>query len=120
MFQLIDTMPDGVVAVRAVGRVSAQDYQTVLTPAIERATSGGRKARLYLELGTGFEGYDASAIVADARMGVGHLASFERIAVVTDTDWVRHAVQLFGPLIPGEVRVFPVSGASDARAWITA
>jgi hypothetical protein len=118
MFQTIDGMPDTVIAVRGVGRISADDYRTVLDPAIERTTSGGRKARLYLELGDGFEGYEPSAMLADASVGMGHWRSFERIGLVTDTDWVRHAMHLFGPLIPGDVRVFPVTEAGNARAWV--
>jgi len=118
MFQAIEGMPDGVIAVRGIGKVTAEDYRSVLVPAIEGATAGGGKARLYLELGQGFEGYDASAMLADTKVGMGHLSSFERIAVVSDTDWVRHAIHLFGPLIPGEVRAFPVSEAAVAREWI--
>ena len=118
MFQTIEGMPEGVVAVRGVGRVTGDDYRTMLDPAIEAATAGGRKARLYLELGQGFEGYDASAMLADTSVGMGHWTSFERIAVVTDTDWVRHAIHLFGPLIPGDVRVFKVSEIDAARTWV--
>jgi hypothetical protein len=38
--------------------------------------------------------------------------------VVTDVDWVGHAVNAFGFLMPAQVRVFPNSEASEARAWI--
>jgi hypothetical protein len=84
MFQLIDGLPETVIAVRGVGRVNADDYRTVLAPAIGRATTDGQRTRLYLELGQGFEGYDASALLADSQVGLGHLGSFERMAVVTD------------------------------------
>jgi len=120
MFQTIDGMPEGVIAIRGVGRVTADGYRAVLVPAIERATSERRKVRLYLELGEGFEGYDASAVLADTTVGIGHLGSFERIAVVTDTDWLRGAVHLFGPLIPGEARVFSNAEWPAARDWISA
>jgi hypothetical protein len=113
-------MPAGVIAVRAVGRATAADYRAVMNPAIEQATEGGRKARLYIELGEGFEGYDSSAILADTALGLGNFTSFERIAVVTDTDWIRHAIQLFGWLIPGDVRVFAVGETAGAREWIAA
>ena len=38
--------------------------------------------------------------------------------MVTDTGWLRGAVQLFGGLIPGEVRLFETDDAEAARAWI--
>ena len=119
MFERIDGLPDGVVGLRAVGRVTGDDYRTVLVPAVDAATAGGHKARLLLELGEAFEGYDPSAMAADAGIGLEHFRSFERLAVVTGADWVRRAIHLFGSLIPGEVRVFPVTEASAARDWIS-
>jgi hypothetical protein len=51
-------------------------------------------------------------------MGFGHLSRWERIAVVTDVDWVRMAVGALGFLKPAEMRVFPTAGAAEARVWI--
>jgi hypothetical protein len=118
VFELIDGFDEGTVAVRGVGMVTATDYKTVLAPAIERATADGRKARLLLELGSRFEGYDSSAMLADSTLGIGHFASFDRIAIVTDAEWVRRAIQLFGGLIPGEVRLFENAESDDAQAWM--
>jgi len=35
-----------------------------------------------------------------------------------DVDWIRHAVNVFSFLMPGEVRVFAVSEGAAAREWI--
>jgi len=118
MFETLEGFDDNVVAVKAVGRVTAEDYRDVLVPAVQRAAAGGQKARLLLDLGEGFEGYDAGAMFADAGLGMGHLGSFERMAIVTDTEWVSRAINLFGPLIPGDVRVFPSAESAVARSWI--
>ncbi len=118
MFEAIDGFPSGVVAVRGVGRVTADDYRAVLMPRIGKAATGGRKVRLYLEFGDGFDGYAPSAMLADARLGISEFSAFERVAAVSDTDWIRRAVQLFGPIIPGEVRAFAVADIPAAREWI--
>jgi len=120
MFETIEGFGDDVVALRGTGTVTGDDYRTVLAPAIERATISGRKAELLLELGDGFEGYDPGAILADATVGGGHLGSFERTAVVADADWIRRAIQLFGGLIPGDVRLFSVAERDTAQEWIGA
>jgi hypothetical protein len=120
MFEPIDGLPDNVIAVRAVGRVSTEDYKTTLEPAIARATEGGHQVRILLELGAGFEEYDASAVLADAGLGLEHLKSFEKVAVVTDAEWIRSGVRLFGPLIQGEVRDFSTAEGDTAKAWIAA
>ena len=120
MLEPIAGFKDEVVALRGTGTVSADDYRTVLAPAVSKATAGGQKARLLLDFGEGFEGYDAGALMADAGLGIGHMGSFERIAVVTDADWLRGAIHLFGGLIPGEVRLFTASQSPEAREWIEA
>lgn len=118
MFEVIDGYAPNVVAVRAVGTISAADYADVLAPALDDATSGGAKARFLIELGPEFTGYAASGIAADAGLGLGHLAAFERIAVVTDVHWIRDAIGIFGRFIPGDVRLFAMAEAPAAEDWI--
>jgi hypothetical protein len=120
MLQQIDGYPESTVALRGVGTVTSDDYRDVLIPALNRATEGGGKARLLLELTDGFDGYDAGAVRADAGVGIGNFGSFDRIAVVTDHGAIRAAVHVFGVFIPGEVRLFDAAAVDDARAWIKA
>jgi hypothetical protein len=56
----------------------------------------------------------------DLKVGVAHLSRWERIAVVTDVEWIRNAVRVFGFLMPAAVQVFPLSAEAAAREWITA
>jgi hypothetical protein len=37
------------------------------------------------------------------------------MAFVTDEDWIRHAVAVFGPLSPGELRLFEPSETAAAE-----
>ncbi len=120
MLEPLAGFDDRVVAFKAVGTVSSADYGDTLSPAIERATAGGRKARMLYLLGPEFHGFDPGAVVADAVVGLTKATAFDRIAVVTDHDWLQRAIHLFGGLIPGEVRVFAVDRLPDAEAWIRA
>jgi hypothetical protein len=120
VIELLPGFPEGVVAAVAKGQVTRNDYDEVLIPAIETAFGSHRKVRCYYELGREFAGIDAGAMWADARIGFGHLADWERFAVVTDVDWVKHAINFFHFLVPGEVRLFPSSEAAEARRWIAA
>jgi hypothetical protein len=71
-------------------------------------------------LGPEFEGLTMGAMWDDTRVGFAHISRWEKIAVVTDTDWIRHSVDVFGYLIPGEVKGFAIAEESDARSWIRA
>ena len=47
-----------------------------------------------------------------------HATRWEKIAVVTDKERLRHSVNIFGYLIPGEIRAFPAAEEAEARAWV--
>ncbi len=51
-------------------------------------------------------------------MGLEYRSSWERMAVVTDKDWLRHAVAAFGWLSPGELRIFEPGRIDDAKARV--
>jgi len=120
MIETLENFPPNVLAFACHGRVTRQDYESVLIPAIEQAVADNDKLRLYYETAADFDGVDAGAVLEDARVGIAHLLRWERFAVVTDVDWIRHTTQLFGFLIPAEARVFSTAEASKAKAWIVA
>ena len=42
---------------------------------------------------------------------------WERIAVVTNVEWIRHAVRAFRFLMPGAVKIFSIDEKVMAREW---
>jgi hypothetical protein len=60
--------------------------------------------RFLISIGTGFR----------AR----HATSFERVAVVSDEDWMRPAVRALSALLPGKARAFPVHELDAAKTWL--
>jgi SpoIIAA-like len=50
-------------------------------------------------------------------MGVENWRAWERIALVTDVDWMRHGTEWFGWMTPGEVQHFPLDQRAEAIAW---
>jgi hypothetical protein len=121
MLKLISNLPASVVGVEAQGRVTATDYEQVLTPAVDTAEQAAvdGKVRLLYVLGSDFPDYTAGAAWEDAKLGLGRLRSWERIAIVSDAEWLRRAIHGLGWMMPGEVRVFGTTEANEARAWVT-
>ncbi|MEZ5076567.1 MAG: STAS/SEC14 domain-containing protein [Solirubrobacterales bacterium] len=120
MIELIEGLPDGVVGFEAKGEVTGGDYEEVLIPAVKRELQSGEKVRLLYVLGEGFDGYSAAAMWDDTKVGMSHLFSWERIAVVTDHGAYRHLVKGFGFMIPAQVRVFGLDELEQAKAWVAA
>jgi hypothetical protein len=119
MFEMIPALPDNVVGVVAKGEVTKDDYEQRLVPAVEDALTRHDKVRLLYVLGADFTGFTGGAAWEDGKLGLGHIGSWERIAVVAREAWIRHAVNVFGYLIPGEVKVYDLADEADASAWIT-
>ena len=119
MIELIPAMPENVVGVVAKGEVTRDDYEQRLIPAVEAALAGHDKIRLLYVLGADFTGFSGGAMWEDGKVGLGHITRWERIAVVAREAWIRHAVNAFGYLIPGEVKAFDLADEADASAWIT-
>ena len=104
----------------ARGRVTRSDYDGVLIPKVREAFASHGKVRCYYELGAAFESIDPGAMWEDFKVGMEHLSHWERVAVVTDVDWIRLAVGVFRFLIPGEIRIFTTTRVAEARDWIVA
>jgi hypothetical protein len=121
MLTLIEDLPEGVVGVEAQGKVTSEDYERVLVPAVEaaRAKSGDGRVRLLYVLGHELPDYTAGAAWEDAKLGLGHLRSWERIAIVGDADWLRRAVGGLGWLMPGEIKAFGLKELDSAREWVS-
>lgn len=120
MIEALDGFPDNVVAVSCTGKVTRQDYETVLIPRVNATLARHKAVRLFYEVGPGFGSIDPGAAWTDFKVGVEHLLRWERIAIVTDVDWIRHTIKAFGFLMPAQVRCFANAERVQARAWIAA
>ena len=116
MLELIEGLPGNVVGIAVSGRLTMQDCQDVLVPAMQKSLKRHDKIRLYYELNSRFPG----AAWDELDLGLEHVSRCERVAIVTDIGWVRLTVKALRFLIPSEIRVFPTDQADEGRAWIRA
>lgn len=119
MIELLKGFPSNVVAIACHGEVTKQDYDTVLIPAVEKALQNHDKVRLLYEVGPDFTSYDAGAAWDDFKVGMEHYSRWDRVAVITDIEWIKLAMRLFSMFLPGAMRVYPTADAAQARLWIT-
>jgi hypothetical protein len=99
--------------------VTAADYEDVLIPAVEKKLARHDKVSLLYHLGPDFTGFSAGAMWDDTRIGLKHLASWDRIALVSDVPWIRHVVHALRFVIPATIRVFHDDQLPDAKRWVS-
>jgi hypothetical protein len=118
MLERLTTLPAGIDGVKAVGKVSQQDYQQVLEPLIDEARRANRRVRLLYQFGPEFQGFTAGGAWEDASVGMRSLRFIEGLAIVTDVGWIRDSSKLLAFFMPGPVRLYANAQFAEAIAWL--
>jgi len=118
MLRRMENMPGGTIGFEAVGEVEDDDWEEAVEPVLRQEIAEGRNVRLLYLIGTGAREVDSDAMKADTGFRVQHATSYERVAVVSDEDWMRPALRALSFLLPGKARGFRVRDLADAKAWL--
>ncbi|MER5388469.1 STAS/SEC14 domain-containing protein [Saccharopolyspora sp. NPDC002686] len=119
MLEKIADVPAEIDAVKAVGKLSKADYETVLEPLFDAARRDDRRIRLLYQVGPEFQGFTAGAAWEDAKVGWGFIRLIEGCAVVTDIRWIAESTRLASFLLPCPVRIFSNDDRDAAVEWLT-
>jgi hypothetical protein len=115
MITELSDLPSGVTGFEVTGTVTVEDYRGVVLPALERAVGSG-KVRFVVVI-PDFHGMARGAVWEDLKVGIEDFRAWQRIALVTDIEWMNRMTSMFGWMTPGEVRQFPLAQRDDAIAW---
>jgi SpoIIAA-like len=120
MVELIPDMPAGTLGFRVSGHLTREDY-TVLAPPLREAVEAGQRLRVIYAIGPELHmepGAVWEDLKVDLELGIKHRDAWERIAVVTDLNWLWKAFELFSWMVPGEMRLFRESDFEQAKSWL--
>ena len=119
-FEILDDphLPRDVIALRAVGIITAQDYEDVLVPLVEEKLKVHDKLKCLIVMDSDYATFSGDAAWSDMKFGLTKGLKFSSVALVTDSDWLKKTARLFGPLMPFAVKSFAVDELEDAKSWI--
>ena len=89
-------MPAGTIGFAAIGEVEDDDWERAVEAVLRTEIADGRKVRLLFFLGADARDVEGDALKADTGFRARHATSFERVAVVSDEDWIRPAQRRTG------------------------
>jgi hypothetical protein len=118
MLRRMADMPLGTIGFEAVGEVEDDDWEEVVEPVLRQEMADGRQVRLLYLLGAEARGVERDAMAADTGFRARHATSFDRVAVVSDEDWMRPALGALSFLLPGKAKGFRVRELPSAKAWL--
>jgi SpoIIAA-like len=123
MGEVIPDMPPGTLGFRVSGHLTREDYVQVLVPPLRKAVEAGERLRVLYAIGPELH-MEPGALLEDLKLeldlGIKHREAWERIAIVTDLDWLWRAFGLFSWMVPGEMRLFHEADLEQAKAWLAA
>jgi hypothetical protein len=114
----IETESSKIIAVKAEGKVTRDDYERVLVPMLEAAHVKGQKIRFLYQFGAEFSGLSPAAAWDDFRVGLKYLSLFEKCAVVSDIHLIRNATKIASAFFPCPVKVFKNGEFPSAMEWL--
>ncbi len=119
MLKIMTDLPDSILGVSAEGKITGSDYEIILIPAVEEKFKTNKKVNLLYHLGKEFSGFELSAILDDTKIGMKHLSSWGRIALVSDHEIINTFAKFFGYLLCCEIRVFKDAKLAEAKEWVS-
>lgn len=117
MIQQIDA-PQNVVAFRATGEVTQDDYKNVIVPAIENLVERIDEINFLFLIDTDLENFTAAAWMQDAWVGLKNLGKWNRSAIVTDSERAISFTNGFSYMVPGEFKGFKKEAFDEAMNWV--
>lgn len=118
MLERINDLPQNIVGIEAVGTVSRDDYEKVFVPLLEQCSSENKKIDLLYWFGPRFDSFTAGAVWDDFRIGTKYIRLFNRCALVTDINWIKHSTNFIRPFLPCSVRVYGNKDYQLALQWL--
>src|SRR6478735_469623 len=105
---VLTDVPKGVTGFRVSGRLSGDDLRG-FGPALDELKQSGEIRSVEI-IDSDYAGLSAGGLAEDLKMGLGlmleHHSAFKRIAIVSDKEWVGHAVHAMAWMVPGDLAVF--------------
>lgn len=117
MIEVMAESSGPMLAVKATGTLSGEDYTEIWIPALQKVIEENGKGRCLLYMDENFEGWELKAMWEDARFGFAHRNDFDKMAVVGGPKWVEWGTRIAASMMKGEVRTYAGEQLAEALKW---
>lgn len=117
---MIDIMPEStkrMLAVKATGTLTDNDYTEVWIPALQKIIDEYESANVLLYMDEDFKGWDMKAMWEDAKFGYKHRNDFAKIAIVGGPTWVTWGLKIGEFMLDSEVKTYESTQLQEALEW---
>jgi len=114
----MNDVPSNVVAFKATGEVTKEDYDTIVIPAIDALVKKQDKINFLLSVETKMKNFTLGALLKDLGVGLKHFTRWHKMAIVCDEHAVVKFTDFFSYVAPGEAKGFTHSELEAAKQWV--
>lgn len=120
MIALLNDLPDHVVGARLTAPAAGDEFDRIVRPRLADVLSRYRKVNVLIELPDGPEAEAGiKRLLQGGGLGIDDLRQFDRLALVSDLDWLKRKLSLFGLFAPCSVKRFSETDLPAARRWVS-
>ncbi len=119
MFEILSESNENLLAIKASGKLTVEDYEHTLLPKLEELFEQHERLKLFVKFSDDFSGWASTAAAwDDMKIGLQHAGDFERLAMVGGPEWVGWSVKLLGIFVRGQIKLFPAESDAQAMTWL--
>ena len=118
MIREIKEVPTNMVAFRATGEVTKEDFEKVVIPAVEKVVERTGELNYLLLLQTDAKNFTLGAWWKDMILGLKELFKWRREAIVTDSESIIRFTHIFSVFTPGVYKGFLPEEFDQAVTWV--
>ncbi len=118
MIKFIEKLPDHVVGIEVNGEVTKEEYDNLVAPKMKELANNKGEINYLVVLKTDVSAFTAGVWWDDFKMALKYFSKWEKIAIVSDQDWIKTITETFGFAFPGRPKGFKLSEYNVAVAWV--
>ena len=119
MVELLEDFPPHVAAYKASGAISKEEYEQVIMARVDEVAAEYGKINFLVLLETSFHNYSIGAFFDYLKVSFEHFTRWQRMAIVSDENWVRKAHEILSPFVHGEIRSYKTEEFKAAKEWVS-
>jgi len=117
MLTIMTETDDRTLVVKATKTLSSEDYEDIFIPELNRRLNKTGKIRAAILFDSNFQGWQPGAAWDDFTYGMQHRRDFEKIAVVTEKQWLARATKIGSYFMDGQVVAYAPAEFQEAVSW---
>jgi len=119
MVELLNDFPPYVAAYKATGHVHKDEYEQVVMARINEVAAQYEKINFLVLMDTDVWDYSFGSLVDYVKMTFEHFKQWNRLAIISNEQWLGKIYEVFGGLVYGKVKSFELNQYEEAKQWVS-